>query len=222
MLHHWYGGIKREPGFRETAYLASYRRAYSEIPYLLTEDFRSNIREDKALSGVLRPFLETPDIKSFLHKLLAINIRLKGAHLILPKVERMLGAAGVTPLSPLFDERIVRMSFAMPPKMKLKGGIEKIVIKEAYKDLLPAEVIQRPKSGMRVPVHYWFKGELQKYARSILSPREIKRAGIFNPERVEKLLRYNISEGPGRYGIRLWMLLTFEIWRRFVIEGERL
>ena len=134
----------------------------------------------------------------------------------------MLGASGVTPLSPLFDERIVRMSFAMPPNMKIRAGIEKVVIKEAYKHLLPEEIIQRPKSGMRVPVHFWFKGELQKYARSILSPRQIKKAGIFNPERVEQLLNYNISEGPGRYGIRLWMLLTFEIWRRLVIESETL
>ena len=36
-------------------------------------------------------------------KMLALNIRLKGAHLILPKVERMLGAWGLTPLSPLFE-----------------------------------------------------------------------------------------------------------------------
>ncbi len=53
-----------------------------------------------------------------------------------------------------------------------------------------------------------------------LSPKEIHRAGIFDPERVQQLLRYDIEEGAGRYGIRLWMLLTFEIWRRLVIEGE--
>lgn len=46
------------------------------------------------------------------------------------------------------------------------------------------------------------------------------RVGIFNPERVKRLPDYNTGEGPGRYGLRLWMLLTFEIWRRLVIEGE--
>ena len=74
---------------------------------------------------------------------------------------------------------------------------------------------------MRVPVHYWFQNELRRYARKVLSPRSVRRAGIFRPARVKQFLDYEIEEGPGRYGMRLWMLLTFEIWRRQVIEGER-
>ena len=48
----------------------------------------------------------------------------------------------------------------------------------------------------------------------------MRAVGIFNPQRVKQLLDYNTEEGPGRYGLRLWMLLTLEIWRRIVIEGE--
>jgi len=105
--------------------------------------------------------------------------------------------------------------------MKLEHGIEKIVIKEAFRDVLPKQIIQRPKSGMRVPVHFWFQGELKNYARKVLSPKAIKAAGIFDHRRVKKLLDYSIEEGNGRYGMRLWMLLTFEIWRRMVIEGKQ-
>jgi asparagine synthase (glutamine-hydrolysing) len=138
----------------------------------------------------------------------------------LPKVERMAGAFRLVTASPLFDERLVRLSFEMPPRLKLDRGIEKIVLKRAYQDRLPREVIERPKSGMRVPVHFWFQGEMKRYAKKLLAPRELKKAGIFEPERVGRLLVYDTEEGPGRYGIRLWMLLTFEIWRRIVIEGE--
>ena len=181
---------------------------------------RDHIEPRRDLEGILTPFFEAEAPVSFLDKLLAINLRLKGAHLILPKIERMLGAWGVTPLSPLFDERLVRLSFSMPGQLKLRGGIEKIALKRAYVDRLPPEIIARPKSGMRVPVHHWFQDELRRTARRVLSKRRVKRAGIFNPERVEQLLQYNISQGPGRYGLRLWMLLTFEIWRQMVIEGE--
>ena len=104
--------------------------------------------------------------------------------------------------------------------MKLERGIEKVILKNAYRDELPESVIARPKSGMRVPVHFWFQGEMKKYARHILSSRQIKRGGVFDHRRVKQLLKYNIEEGNGRYGMRLWMLLTFEIWRRIVIEGE--
>ncbi|MFC1736880.1 asparagine synthetase B family protein [Candidatus Hydrogenedentota bacterium] len=220
MLHHWYGGIERAPNFRQTLYLASYRRAYEELPRLLSPEWLEQIDMKRDLEELLTPFFQSGKPANFLDKLTAINIRLKGAHLILPKVERMTGAWGLTPLSPLFDERLLHMSFEMPSRFKLDKGIEKVILKEAYARDLPEEIIARPKSGMRVPVHYWLKGEMKRYARNILGPRNVRRVGIFNPERVKQLLRYDTQEGPGRYGLRLWMLITFEIWRRIVIEGE--
>ena len=219
LLHHWYG-VPRPDGFRERQYLAAYSRAYEEIPRLLTPEWRRNLHFRDDLENILTPFFNTPKPSSFLNKLMAINIRLKGAHLILPKVERMTAAWGITPLAPLFDERMIALSFRIPPRLKLDHGIEKLVLKRAYQADLPAEIIARPKSGMRVPVHYWFRGEMKRYAHHILHPKRLRAAGIFDPERVKQLLRYDTEEGPGRYGLRLWMLLTFEIWRRMVIEGE--
>ena len=61
---------------------------------------------------------------------------------------------------------------------------------------------------------------MRRYARRILHPREVGRVGLFNPRRVKQLLNYEIEEGRGRYGLRLWMLITFELWRRIVVEGE--
>lgn len=220
MLHHWYGGIPREGRFRERMYLASYRRAYEELDWLLSPELRAQIDPERDLEGVLTPFFEASHPERLLDKLMAINIRLKGAHLILPKVDRMMGAWGLTPFAPLFDARLVRLSFAMPPTLKLKGGVEKFVIKEAYKDLVPDPVIRRPKSGMRVPVHYWFQKEMRRYARSILSPRAVRQVGLFDPARVQQLLNYDTEQASGRYGIRLWMLLSFEVWRRLVIDRE--
>ena len=224
LLSHWYGGIERPPNFREQAYLASYRRAYQEWSRLLRPQFRQRLCDrwgaggDAALEHVLTPFFDCEKPRSFLNKLMAINIRLKGANLILPKVDRMLSAHQIVPLSPLFDDRLTRLSFKMPPRMKLRNGIEKVALKMAYSDLLPKEIIDRPKSGMRVPVHYWFQKELRRYARNLLSRRSLDQAGIFDPERVRQILRYETTEGPGRYGLRLWMLITFETWRRNVFE----
>jgi asparagine synthase (glutamine-hydrolysing) len=222
LLHHWYGGIERASNFREHHYLASYRRAYEELWHLLTPEFQRQIDPKADLEAVLTPFFASSTPPHFLNKLMAINIRLKGAHLILPKVERMTGAWGLTPLAPLFDERLIRLSFRMPPRLKLAAGVEKLVLKRAYADDLPPAVIARPKSGMRVPVHFWFRGEMKRYARHILHPRRVRQAGVFQPERVRQLLKYDIEGGAGRYGLRLWMLITFEIWRRLTVEGESL
>lgn len=220
LLQHWYGGVPRDPAFRERAYLASFRRGYDDLARMLALDWQAMIDPAADLESIITPYFDCERPARFLDKLTAMNIRMKGAHLILPKVDRMAGASGLTTLSPLFDERLMRMSFAMPPSLKLWRGIEKGALKRAYADDLPPQVIARPKSGMRVPVHYWFQGEMKRYAREILSPKRVRAAGIFGADRVRQLLDYNIEEGPGRYGLRLWMLLTFEIWRRIVVEGE--
>ena len=122
----------------------------------------------------------------FLNKLMVANMRLKGAHLILPKVDRMLGSQGMSPLSPLFDRDVIELSMRMPPQAKLHHGVEKWVLKQAYVDVLPTEVITRPKSGMRIPVHSWFQHELERAARDLLSPRAVRRAGVFDERRVAR------------------------------------
>ena len=220
MLHHWYGGLEPRRNDLERAYLTSYRRAYEELPRLLAPEWLERIDFRTDLEGILTPFFKDPGPDLLLHRMLAANIRLKGAHLILPKVERMLAAHGVVPLSPLFDEKLIRLAFSLPPRLILSQGVEKVILKRAYAGRLPEPVLHRPKSGMRVPVHFWFQGELKRYARRILNRRALRRAGIFNPERVQQILKYDIEESRGRYGIRLWMLVTFEIWRRLVVEGE--
>jgi asparagine synthase (glutamine-hydrolysing) len=220
LLHHWYGGIDRGPRFRERLYLESYRRAFGELRYLLTPEALRATSMERDLEGLLSPFFDTETPRHFLNKLCSINIRLKGAHLILPKVERMLGAHGLVSLSPLFDKRLIELSFAMPTTLKLHHGVEKVIIKRAFEDRLPTSVLARPKSGMRVPVHYWFRKEIRRFAQRLFTPERIRSAGLFRPERIKELLDYSTEDSPGRHGIRLWMLMTFELWRRMVIEGE--
>ncbi|MEM6954954.1 MAG: asparagine synthase-related protein [Myxococcota bacterium] len=217
-MHHVYGGVDYSEGFRERAYLRSYMRAYTEVPRVLTPALLETIDMKRDLEGVLTPFFVSERPESFLHRLLIINTRLKGAHLILPKVERMMAANRITPVSPLFDERMLELSMAMPPRLKVHRAIEKVALKRAFGHALPATIVARKKSGMRVPVHHWFTGEMRRYARDILSPRSLKASGLFCPERVKQWLDYDIEEGVGRYGLRLWMLVTFEVWRRTLLD----
>lgn len=101
-----------------------------------TDRLKQQIDFAEDVEAVFKPLLDGSTPKSFLNKLMAINIRFKGANLILPKVDRMLAAHGVIPLSPLFDDRLTKLSFQMPPRMKLRSGIEKYVLKKAWESEL--------------------------------------------------------------------------------------
>ncbi len=46
--------------------------------------------------------------------------------------------------------------------------MEKYLLKRAVEDLLPRAILDRPKSGMLVPVEAWFQGPLLPAARERL------------------------------------------------------
>ncbi|MFI1730450.1 asparagine synthase-related protein [Streptomyces acidicola] len=60
------------------------------------------------------------------------------------------------------------------PRWKLNRAVEKWVLKEAVRDLLPGTVVDRPKSGMRVPVQQWLGGPLKELAGDLLLSREAR------------------------------------------------
>ena len=221
MMKEWYGAQTQTGYSREKAYLSSYKRAYNEIDKVLLPHIQEKIHHSRDLEAMFSPFF-LAESSYFLNKLMAINTQLKGAQLILPKVERMLGANGITPLAPLFDRRMIDFAFKLYPKHKLAKGNEKIILKQAFQGKIPQSIIDRPKSGMRVPVHFWFQEEMKKFANKILAPKAIKQAGIFDPNRIKELMSYNTPQWQTRYGLKLWMILTFEIWRRVTIEGENI
>lgn len=218
LLGHWYGGKRSENHF-EKAYLNSYKRGYQYLQQIISPDLLELFNPEEHLESIITPFLKLEGL-GFLDKLMVINMRLKGAHLILPKVERMLGANGFFPYSPLFSKKLVQSSMEMPSKLKLNAGIEKYILKRAFRDDLPLEIINRPKSGMRVPVRYWFQGEMKKYVHDLLTSSDVKNAGIFNTAKVKELLSYNTESGLQRHGLLIWMMMTLEIWRQIFIEKK--
>ena len=109
-----------------------------------------------------------------------------------------------------------------PTSLIIKHGQDKIILKEIAKGRLPESIIHRPKSGMRIPVYHWFRGPLKSFAKKILNKKRIREAGIFDENRIQEIINMSTEESGSRYGIWLWMIITFEIWRIQTIENEQI
>ncbi|MCU0242222.1 MAG: asparagine synthetase B family protein, partial [Vicinamibacteria bacterium] len=157
--------IEHEEYARARSYLRAHQKCFDDLPRLLAEDVLQATRA-AALEREIAGHLGDPRWPSFMNKLMALNITYKGAHHILPKVDALAAAAGVLARSPLFDRAVVEMAFAIPPQLKIRGTIEKYLLKEAVRDILPAAILERPKSGMLVPVEGWFAGPVLGDARA--------------------------------------------------------
>ncbi len=217
-----YGPLPGEPptGWLERNYLRTFQRGYQDLSALLNPALLREAGGEDALIALLEPYFQAPRPRDFVNKLMSINIRLKGANLILVKVEKMSAAHGLLALPPLFSRRIIETSMSCPPGVKLAGAVEKSVLKKAVQDLVPAAIIARPKSGMMVPVRFWFQGELREYGKKLLSRQQIQRGGLFNPDYVQRLLNYEMEGVPGlRHGLKLWMLMTFLLWHEQMVDA---
>ena len=102
---------------------------------------------------------------------------------------------------------------SVPARLKLKGSIEKHVLKEAVRDLLPPEIIARPKSGMLVPVEAWCRGPLLAAARERLLDG-LARYDLFRRDWLERLLAGRLGGLRPRHGAKIWLLMTLEAWLR--------
>ncbi|MFE1807854.1 MULTISPECIES: asparagine synthetase B family protein [unclassified Streptomyces] len=203
---------------RATAYLRSYRKCWTDLPVLLTAPVLEALEDAPRLERHVEPYL-TPQgpgphaMDHLLNRLLHCNLRTKGAHHILTKVERLTSSQGVEGRSPLFDRSVIDHAFATPPGYKLRGTAEKWILKEAVRDLLPATVVDRPKSGMRVPVQEWLTGPLRDLGQDLLLGSRSRQRGLFRPETIRTWLKGEGTLLP-RQGGKLWLVLTLELWLR--------
>jgi len=203
-----------DPHDRANAYLRSYRKCYQDLPHLLTAEALAELADAPGPERLVAPYLRPDRMTTLLNQLLHANLRTKGAHHILTKVERLTAACGVEGRSPLFDRRVVDHAFTVPPRLKLAGTAEKWVLKQAVRDLLPSTIVDRPKSGMRVPVQQWLQGPLRDLANDVFNSGS---RGLFRTDTIRSWLRGEGSLYP-RQGGKLWLVLTLELWLRSYVD----
>lgn len=188
------------------AYLIAFGKCATDLPQLLKPFVWSAVQTEPSVFSA-----DLNSNASYLNQLMALNIKFKGADQILTKVNNLTQAAGLHGRSPLFDQRVVDLSMQIPPQYKLSGVEEKAVLKQAVADILPDSIIHRPKSGMMVPVQLGFRSFWQREARKLLLNRKAAIAPYLNQSLIRNWLDYR-GDTWSRYGVKLWLLVSLEIW----------
>lgn len=110
-------------------------------------------------------------------------------YLLSSQGDRVAMANSVEGRFPFLDYRVVEFCNRLPVKLKLRGLTEKYLLKQLAKQWLPDEIWQRPKRPYRAPIHRSFFNEATPdYVGELLSPEQIKQAGLFNPAAVSQLV----------------------------------
>jgi asparagine synthase (glutamine-hydrolysing) len=130
---------------------------------------------------------------------------------VLAFVDRLSMAHSVEVRPPFLDHRLVQFVAGLPGNVKIKAGRVKHILKEAVRDLLPAEVLTRSKEGFIMPVNEWLIGSLKGYVQSTLTPARLARHGLFKADAVQQMLAAHYS-GTANRGNQIWNLLMLQLW----------
>ncbi len=188
----------------------------SEALELLAPTWREKLREEQGEYTRRKDWLTRAfDQDSGLAPVLSSDQRMVLPGDMLYKVDSMSMAQGLEVRVPFLDHRIVDFASRLPVSSKIHGGMKKRIVQDAFRDLLPVELYNRPKHGFEVPLLKWFRKELRTWiADDLLEERYIREQGIFDPSTVNKMLEQLFSPSPGDVHARIWALVVFQNWYR--------
>jgi len=132
---------------------------------------------------------------------------------LLVLADRMSMANALELRAPFCDHRLVEESLHFPSRTKIPGTRLKGLLKAAFADVLPPEVLSHRKQGFMVPLGRWLRTDLRSLLEDLLSVERVRRRGLFVPEAVERLTREHLS-GARSHSDRLWTLMMAEMWMR--------
>ena len=153
----------------------------------------------------------------WLNQLLYIDLKTFLPCLNLAYTDKMSMAASTEVRVPLLDDWLVELSGRIPPELKLRRLTRKYVFKRSLETVLPRQVIRRPKAGFGAPVRSWLVGDLKPMVDELLAPNAVKARGLFQPAEIQRLIAAN-EAGTEDNALRVWALLTLELWIRTYID----
>lgn len=132
---------------------------------------------------------------------------------MLVKVDLMSMANSIEVRSPFLDKRVVDFAFGLPADYKIDGNMKKKIVQDAFREMLPPELYNRPKHGFEIPLLDWFRKELWSLINDdLLEKNFVAAQGIFNPETTERLKQQLRSNNPEDSHATIWALIVFQYW----------
>ena len=137
---------------------------------------------------------------------------------IFVKVDRASMAVSLETRVPLVQPDFLVHMWRMPLSWRMRGSQNKWILRRLVDRHVPRSIMDRPKHGFSVPIGRWLTGELQEWAGDLLSTDSLRKSGLIDEKRVQRIWDEHRSGIADRKYL-LWNVLMFQSWYSRWFEG---
>jgi asparagine synthase (glutamine-hydrolysing) len=164
---------------------------------------------------VVREFLDhlqqvSPDA-DFAGRMTYLELKLRLPELLLMRVDKITMATSVEARVPFLDHHLVEYALGISRERKVAGQSGKHILKQALEQVLPHDVLYRPKRGFGAPIREWFGGKTGEMLDSRLMNSSLRRRNFFDYSFIARLVEEH-RRGARDWSFHLWCLLNLSLW----------
>lgn len=137
---------------------------------------------------------------------------------ILTKVDRASMKYSLEVRCPILDYRIMELSFQIPQQYKYRNLDKKHILKDIAFDMVPKNLLDRPKQGFGVPLADWMRTKLHTKLLRYADTEILERQGIFYPRKIYEFIHCLEKSDKSLYNSVLWSFYVFQMWYQEYVE----
>ncbi|OBB74109.1 N-acetylglutaminylglutamine amidotransferase [Mycobacterium sp. 852014-52144_SCH5372336] len=219
--YHWYPPLGGPDAASIDGAVASYRKAFFDrdragYDALVTPAFA--VDGDPSLDFVTEHFARA-GAETGIDRGLRLDTTVMLVDDPVKRVDNMTMAWGLEGRVPFLDHELVELAATCPPELKIAHE-GKGVLKQAARQVIPSDVIDRPKGYFPVPALTHLEGPYLDMVRDALYAPAAKERDLFRPAAIDRLLADPNGRLTPLRGNELWQLALLELWlQRHGITG---
>jgi asparagine synthase (glutamine-hydrolysing) len=173
---------------------------------------------DARSGDLLAELVQRSDATHPIEKMLHADLLTRLPEHLLMLNDRAGAAFGLNVLCPLADHELVEHVASIPASRKIHGRRSKYIELLLAERYLPDEVLSYGKTGWSFPFRDLCANEMQPFLHSLFRHSRLADDDLFRSDTMLRLLEEH-RQGVADHHIRLWMLMSLELWYRMMREG---
>src|SRR5262249_30562080 len=205
--YHWYPHLLESNDATADYARVYFDRDHDEMAQAIAPEFMDR----DASREFVEAFFARSSAERPVDKVLELDTRIMLVDDPVKRVDNMTMAWGLEARVPFLDHDVAELAARIPADLKVRNG-GKHILKQAARDVVPRDVIDRPKGYFPVPALKYIRGPFLDLGRGILDDPRARRRGLFRRDYVDRLLAEPETELTPKGHSKLWQVALLEHW----------